>query len=406
MSGSNENTVPVRVAIALGLIGALGPSAVDMYLSSLPEIARTYQASFASVQLTLTFFLLAMGAGQLLFGPVVDAYGRRKPLLIGLAIFTACSLGAASALTLEWLIGLRFVQGLGSALTLVVIMSMVRDLSHGVTAARLFAMLMTIEGLAPILAPAVGGFIDTHYGWRAVMLVLAVLGLAVFCNSWLALPETLPAAKREPLRLRAACATYLAIARDRQFLLPTLAVAAVFFFLFAYIGGAPLVYQEVYGLSPQDFGLVFGATGVAILLGAMLAGKWVNRLGLGRLSMLGVGCMAAGTLIALASTLLESGLFGLVAGMAVALFGLGIAESTLMSLVMSSQGKALGSTAALLGAFQLSISSTATPLAGLVLEFGAMAWAGLLVVSTLLVCILTGVSVPSAASQSYNLAGH
>ncbi|QXI26550.1 multidrug effflux MFS transporter [Pseudomonas vanderleydeniana] len=406
MSGSNDPAVPVRIAMALGLIGALGPSAVDMYLSSLPEIARAYQASFASVQLTLTFFLLAMGAGQLLFGPVVDAYGRRKPLLVGLAMFTVCSLGAAWAPTLEILIGLRFVQGLGSGLTLVVIMSMVRDLSHGVTATKLFAMLMTIEGLAPILAPAAGGFIDTHFGWRAVMLVLAVLGLAVFCNSWLALPETLPVHKREPLRLRAACSTYLAIAGDRRFLLPTLAVAAVFFFLFAYIGGAPLVYQEVYGLSAQDFGLVFGATGVTILLGAMLAGKGVSRLGLGRLSMLGVCCMALGTLIVLAATLLGAGLAGVVAGMAVALFGLGIAESTLMSLVMSSQEKALGSTAALLGAFQLSVSSTATPVAGLIVSFGAAAWAGLLVASTLLVCVLTRISVSSTPAPSYNLAGH
>nr|WP_237772750.1 multidrug effflux MFS transporter [Pseudomonas putida] len=398
--------MPVRIAIALGLIGALGPSAVDMYLSSLPEIAREYRASFASVQLTLTFFLLAMGAGQLLFGPVVDAYGRRKPLLIGLTIFTACSLGAAWSPTLELLIGFRFVQGLGSALTLVVIMSMVRDVSHGVAATKLFAMLMTIEGVAPILAPAIGGFIDTHFGWRAVMLVLAALGAAVFCNSWLSLPETLDREQREPLRLRAACRTYVTIASDRKFLMPTLAVAAVFFFLFAYIGGATLVYQEIYGLSAQDFGLVFGATGVTILFGAMLTGKLVSRLGLGRLSMLGVLCMAAGAAIALLAAASGLGLVGVVGGMALSLFGLGIAESTLMSLVMSSQEKALGSTAALLGAFQLSISSTATPIAGLVLAYGPVAWVGLLAFSALMVCWLTKISVPSSSTEAYNLAGH
>ena len=109
----------------------------------------------------------------MIFGPIVDAYGRRRPLLAGLVVFTMCSLGAAWAPTLETLIALRFVQGLGSALTLVVIMSMVRDVSEGVAATKLFALLMTIEGVAPIFAPALGGVIDTHYGWRAVMLVLA-----------------------------------------------------------------------------------------------------------------------------------------------------------------------------------------------------------------------------------------
>ncbi|NTY90375.1 multidrug effflux MFS transporter [Pseudomonas putida] len=406
MSGSVITPVPVRIAVALGLIGALGPSAVDMYLSSLPEIAREFETSFASVQLTLTFFLLAMGAGQLLFGPIVDAYGRRKPLLAGLAIFTACSLGAAWAPSLEVLIGFRFVQGLGSALTLVVIMSMVRDISTGVAATKLFAMLMTIEGVAPILAPAAGGFVDAHFGWRAVMLVLAALGVAVLSNSWVALPETLAPNKRVALSVDTACKTYLAIAKDRNFLMPTLAVSAVFFFLFAYIGGATLVYQESYGLSTQQFGLLFGATGVTIIFGAMVAGRMVSRLGLGKLSMLGVSCMAIGATISLGAAASEVGLAGVVAGMAIALFGLGIAESTLMSLVMSSQEKALGSTAALLGAFQLSISSTATPVAGLVLEYGPVAWVALLAASAIVVCVLTKISVPSSASETYNLAEH
>lgn len=144
MNTVQQQRVPMKLAIGLGAIGALGPSAVDMYLSSLPEIARDYDAGFASVQLTLTFFLLAIGAGQLLFGPFVDAYGRRRPLLIGLVVFILCSLGSAWAPTLSVLLGFRFVQGLGSALTLVVIMSTVRDVSRGATATKLFALLMTI----------------------------------------------------------------------------------------------------------------------------------------------------------------------------------------------------------------------------------------------------------------------
>ncbi|WP_300727534.1 multidrug effflux MFS transporter [Pseudomonas sp.] len=400
------DTVPVKLAISLGMIGALGPSAVDMYLASLPEIAREFSASFTRVQLTLTFFLLAMGAGQLIFGPIVDAYGRRRPLLAGLVIFTLCSLGAAWAPTLQALIAFRFVQGLGSALTLVVIMSMVRDVSQGVTATKLFALLMTIEGVAPILAPALGGVIDTHYGWRAVMLVLAGLGLIVTCNSFLSLPETLAPANREPLRFGSAWQSYLAILRDGKFLRPTLAVAAVFFFLFAYIGGATFIYQETYGLDASAFGLLFGLTGIAVLVGATAAGKWVERFGLATLSRAGVACMAMGAAVTLLAVVASLGLVGVASGVALSLFGLGIAESTLMSLVMSSQKRALGSTAALLGAIQLSVSSSATPISALVLAYGPFGWAMLLMISALLVCLLTHISLRDRSDEIIETAGH
>jgi DHA1 family bicyclomycin/chloramphenicol resistance-like MFS transporter len=406
MKNVQSERVPLKLAISLGVIGALCPSAVDMYLSSLPEIARDYDASFASVQLTLTFFLLAMGAGQLLFGPFVDAYGRRRPLLIGLALFILCSLGSAWAPTLQILVGFRFVQGLGSALTLVVIMSMVRDVSHGATATKLFALLMTISGLAPILAPALGGFIDAYFGWRAIMATLAILGIAALCNSWFNLPETLSVDKRDPLHLVAACRTYMAIGMDRRFLLPTLSIAAVFFFLFAYVGGATLVYQETYGLTVQSFGTLFGLTGCAILFGAMLAARLITLLGLNRLTWMGVGCMIIGAVITLAAATTQLGLPGIAAGMAIALFGLGIAESTLTSLVMSSQKRALGSTAALLGAIQLSISSAAMPISAIVLRHGAIAWTGLLTCSTLLVCILTWISLPKGSDTAFGLADH
>ncbi|MGE8059254.1 multidrug effflux MFS transporter [Pseudomonas sp. NPDC089547] len=405
MQANPSPPLPFRFALGLGLVGALGPSAVDMYLSSLPEIANHYQASFTQVQLTLTFFLLAMGAGQLVFGPIVDACGRRKPLLAGLMLFIICSLGAAAAPSLDTLIALRFFQGLGSALTLVVIMSMVRDVSQGVEATKLFALLMTIEGVAPILAPALGGMIDTHFGWRAVMLVLAGMGLAVLANSLFNLPETLPPGKREPLRLGHACRTYIALLADRRFLRPTLAVAAVFFFLFAYIGGATLVYQAHYGLSAQAFGLLFGATGVSVLVGAMAASRLINRLGLKTLTRLGVLCMAGGACISLLGALTGLGLPGVAGGMVVALFGLGIAESTLMSLVMASQQKSLGSTAAMLGAIQLSVSASAAPLAAVVLNHGPTAWAALLALCTLVVCLLTAQSLRDTPA-SFSLAGH
>ncbi|UVM53838.1 multidrug effflux MFS transporter [Pseudomonas sp. B21-012] len=405
-SAASTPTARVGFAISLALIGALGPSAVDMYLASMPSIASEFATSYAGVQLTLTVFLLAMGAGQLLFGPLVDTLGRRRPLLAGLLVFVLSSLAAAAAPDLNSLLLARFIQGLGSALTLVVIMSMVRDVAEGARAAQIFALLMTIEGLAPVIAPALGGFVGAHFGWRAIMLVLAALGVLVLINSALMLKETLPEDKRMAWQPREFLRTYVRIARDRQFLRPALALSAVFFFLFAYIGGAAFVYQHHFGLSVEAFGTLFGATGVAILLGAITAGRLVARKGLVRLARWGAACMLVGAVLVLVGALSAAGLVGIVAGMAVAMFGLGIAEATLMSLVMSSQSTALGSTAALLGAFQLIISSFATPLSGIMAPLGAAHWALLLGLSALCVALLVHISTRHAEPQVHSLAGH
>lgn len=386
----------LRFAASLALIGALGPSAIDMYLASLPEMARDFGTGYPQVQLTLTVFLLAMGAGQLLFGPLVDALGRRRPLLAGLLVFTLTSLAAAAANSLEALLLARLIQGLASALTLVVIMSMVRDVADGARAAQIFALLMTIEGLAPILAPALGGVVDAAWGWRAIMLVLGGLGLLTLLNSALVLGETLPVAQRVRLAPRSVLRTYARIARDGTFLRPALALSAVFFFLFAYIAGSAYVYQQHFGLTSTQFGMLFGACGVAILLGAAGSGLWVKRYGVARVAWWGALCMGAGALL----TVVGGGLPMLLGGVVLALFGLGICEATLMALAMSSQHRDVGSTAALLGALQLVISSSATPLAGHLATLGPQAWAWLLAAAAVVILGLTRVALAQTISAS------
>jgi DHA1 family bicyclomycin/chloramphenicol resistance-like MFS transporter len=389
----NRPAVPRGLALSLALVAVLGPAGIDMYLASMPAMARALHTSYANVQLSLTVFLLALGCGQLLCGPVTDMLGRRRPLLAGIAVYSMAAVGAAQADHLTALLIARLVQGLGAAMTLVVVMSMVRDVADGVKAAQLFALLMTIVGLAPVLAPAVGGMLDARYGWRAVMLALAALGAVAWLHSVLRVPETLPAAQR--VTPRGSVGVYARIATDRAFLLPALALAASFFFLFAYIGGASLVYQRDFGLSADTFGLVFGATGVAVLLGAMASGRLVGRHGVARLSLAGAVAMLAG-----------AGLYGVVPGMFVALFGLGLAEATMMAMAMGSQQRALGSTAALLGAIQMTISSLATPLAAMFAEHGVLAWLGFLAGAGLLVSWLALANVRAHPDQHVRLGMH
>ena len=383
----------IRLSVSLALITILGPSAIDMYLASLPDMASDLNASVTQIQLTLTVFLIAMGLGQLVSGPVIDAIGRRKPLLWSILLFILCSIWASWSDSISMLLYARFFQGLAASMTLVVAISTVRDLSSGTEAAKLFALLMTIEGLAPVLAPAIGGFVDAHAGWTAVMLVLALMGLIAFINTWFFLPESLHSSQRQPLNLTVVLRNYGRLLKDKDFMLPALSLSAAFFFLFIYIGGASIIYQSHYGLTPEIFGIVFGGTGLSVLIGAISASKWVAKKSVPAVALRGVFAMAIGASIAALSGISSLGLPGVVAGMSVAMFGLGIAEATLMSMTMSTQKTALGSAAAVLGALQLILSAAATPLAGYLSELGGAYWLGFLVLFGVVVVLLTVLSI-------------
>lgn len=383
-----QRPVGFKTAASLALITVLGPSAIDMYLAAMPQMTQDLNTDYATMQLTLTVFLLAMGAGQLVFGPVIDALGRRRPLMAGLLVFILASLWAAGTESMQAMLYARSLQGLAVALVLVTAMSSVRDIADGVRATQLFALLITIQGVAPILAPAVGGVIEVQFGWRAVMLALAIVGALAMLNSALNLPETLPVEKRLPLRMGGVFRTYLHLACDGRFILPALALASVFFFLFAYVGGAAYVYQVEYGLRPDVFGFVFGGTGIAMMLGAMSSSRLAKTRSAAGLALGGIVIMGAGALLALLAALLGIGLYGIVAGLFLAIFGLGVAEPPLMSIAMASQTRALGATAALLGAGTHMLGSLATPLAGALAPMGPSNWLGFLLVAALVALVL------------------
>ena len=178
-----NKAVGLKLTISLAIVVALGPAAIDMYLASMPAMANELNTSYTSTQITLTIFLIFMGLGQLFFGPLSDAIGRKVPLLLGLLTYIAASFWAGSASNLESLILARAIQGIGASMAIVIVMSMVRDLAEDTQAAQLYALLNTIVALGPIIAPAIGGFIGTHYGWRGVMFALGIFGIIVLINT-------------------------------------------------------------------------------------------------------------------------------------------------------------------------------------------------------------------------------
>lgn len=397
---SPPSAVNLRLTLSLAIVVALGPAAIDMYLASMPQMSQDLHVSYAATQWTLTVFLMAMGLGQLIFGPISDAYGRRIPLIIGILSYIVAAWAASVASSLEWLIAARLLQGIGAATAIVVVMSMVRDVAEEQQAAQLYALLNSIVALGPIIAPAIGGVVGAHYGWQGIMLFLAGLGTVVLVNSLCNIPETLPQHKREQLNLKRVFVVYAHILSQRFFLLQLLAMSAVFFFLFAYIGGSSFVYQTHYALSVEQFGLVFGLTSISLIIGASLSAYLVKKMPLSRLAYLGACCMSIAGLVCVLAELFGLGLLGMVSGIACALLGLGILEATIMALAMNSQSHNLGASAALLGAVPMVIASTATPIAGILVEINSLYWVALLGVIGPVILFMVHRSLKTQSSQA------
>ena len=388
-----------RFAVLLGLITLVGSASIDMYLPFIPAMAGDLGTDYASMQLTLMVFLIATGAGQLVFGPMIDAVGRRLPLLIALAVFVLASVGASMAQSLNGLILIRILQGLACATAMVTAFSTVRDIANGVRAAQLFALLMTIQGLGPVIMPAVGGVVGSLFHWRAIFIALAILGSLVFLTSLFGLRETLPAAQRTPFRPRAIWASYADILRDRSYLLAGSALTMAYVFIFAYVGGASHVYQAGFGISAQNFGFIFGATGLAVFVGAVGSAKLVSVMKVQNIAFGSTVLIVLGSLIALSGLIAPVGLAGIVLGMFLALIGLGAAEATLMSLALSTRTTAIGTAAALLGAVPLCVGALATPVSAYLAEAGAGSWLAMLIVSGAVSALLAWVSARKVTSS-------
>lgn len=391
-------TPPRSFAFALAAVLGLGPFAIDMYLASLPEIGADFTAAPWLVQLTLTGYLVMLGFGQLIAGPITDAFGRRRPLVFGLALFVLGCLLAAVAPTMAVLVAARMVQGAGGAVAFVVANSSVRDRTQGDAATKIFALLMTVTAVAPILAPALGGVIGQFLGWRAVFVSLALLGVLALVVALRALPESLPVAARSHLSFGPVLQAYGAHLRSGRLLLPLGALAGAFVFLFGYLGGASYVYQGFYGLDQTEFGVLFGVTGVSVLLGALLAHRLAERLGTARLGVTGVLVMALGGGVALVGTVTSQSVAAVAVGIGIGLLGLGICDPALMAMCMSAVDRNVGAASALIGATQYLLGAVTTALIAVPATAGPGSWAAVLLAVALLSTLIAAVAARRATT--------
>ncbi len=355
----------VRFVLVLGALIGLGPLTIDMYLPAFPRIADDLDATSSQVQLTLTGMLLGLAVGQLVIGPLSDMYGRRRPLMVGLAAHALVSLACAVAPTVEVLAGLRLLQGFSGAAISVTAMAMVRDRFEGVAMAHLMARLFLVIGLAPIIAPSLGGLVLAWAGWRSLFHVLALAAVAMLVLAWFALTETLPAERRRPARLRASLAAYSLLLRDGRFLALALIGGAMMSTLFAYIAGASFVLQDGFGLSAGEFALVFGLNAATFVIGSQVNPLLTQRFPL--LDVLTGGILltvaAAASLLALAIADV-GGVPGVVVPIAVMLFAGGLSMPNTPALALADHAGEAGTAAAVLGCLQFGIGGVVAPLVG------------------------------------------
>ncbi|MFR9791485.1 multidrug effflux MFS transporter [Streptomyces sp. MB22_4] len=364
------------VTFVLGGLTATPPLAMDMYLPSLPEVTGSLHAPAATVQLTLTACLLGMALGQLAVGPMSDRWGRRRPLLIGLAVNLVATALCAVAPSIETLVAFRLLQGLAGAAGIVIARAVVRDLYDGVAMARFFSTLMLVSGVAPVVAPLIGGQILRVTDWRGVFVVLTVVGALLGALVWLRLPETLAPQDRHGGGVRDALRSMRSLLADLPFTGYMLAGGFAFAALFAYVSASPFVIQEIYGASPQTFSLLFGLNSVGLVAAGQLNGKvLVGRVSLDKVLAAGLTVI---TLAATALLLMSTGLLGEVglAPVAAALFllmsALGLTMPNAQTLALLRTRHAAGSASALLGTSAFLIGAVASPLVGIAGEHTAV----------------------------------
>lgn len=343
-----------RTAAILGLLSAVGPFAIDMYLPAMPSIAENLGTSVAATQATITAFFLAFGVAQLVYGPWADQAGRKPPLYLGLAIFLAGSLGCLFAPTIEWLVACRFLQGLGGAVVMVIPRAIVRDLHTGNEATRLMALIMLVISVSPMLAPLAGSIVIAFAGWRTIFGFLVVAALLSLLMTRFALPETLTAQHRVAFNFRSLLRGSRTLLTDRMFVSLTFVGGFGMASFFVFIASASFVYTQEFGLSPMQFSLAFAVNAIGFFTASQLAAPLGMRFGMARVVSLATAgfCIAALVLLGLALAGVVT-LFVLIGMLFAANACLGLVIPTTMVMALDDHGDIAGLASSLGGTLQM-----------------------------------------------------
>ena len=347
--------------LILGALTALGPFSIDMYLPGFPAIAQNLHTSVSQAALSLSSFFVGISAGQLLYGPLLDRYGRKKPLYFGLALYVVSSLGCLAVHRIETLIVLRFVQAIGSCAAAVASVALVRDLFPVKENAKVFSLLMLVLSVSPLLAPTIGGYITAAYGWQAVFVALAGLGFLLLVATARWLPNSYIPDTTLSLRPRPILTTFWTVLREPQFTTYALTGAVSFSGLFAYVAGSPLVFMDLYHVEGKVYGWIFAFLSLGLIGASQVNSLLLRRYQSAQIVLVALSCQLLLTAILLGLT--RAGVLGLggtVALLFLFLSCLGFTSPNTSALSLAPFTRHAGSAAALMGALQMAAGALAS----------------------------------------------
>lgn len=354
-----------RAAFVLGSLEVFGPLSMDLSMPLLPRLARDLHTSDSLAQASMSVCMLGLALGQLVTGPLSDRWGRRRPLLWGVGLFTVFSLLCAFAPTIEILLVLRFLQGVAGSAGIVIALAAARDIAAGAELARLLSLLGLVGALAPILAPVAGGQLAAVLDWRGLFVVLAGVGLVLLVISATLLPETLPAELRHGGGFADTGRRFGTVLRDRLFVCYLLVGACTGTAFFTYLASISFVLQDGFHLSPQTFGAVFAMNAVVAVFGSLSNRAVVRRAGPARMYVVGTTATAVAALGLLGAVVLGLGLGVLLVTLALVLFCYGVISPNSSTLALTGHGERAGTAAALLGMSSFAVGPVVAPLVAL-----------------------------------------
>jgi len=400
MNIKNKNH-PILFALMLSAFSALGPFTVDMYLSSLPQMMDYFGTSASMIQASLTASLLGLGVGQLVAGPLSDVHGRRKPLLISMVLYLLTSMACTFSPNIGMFIALRFIQGFVASAGLVISRAIVRDRYSRVEMVKFISLLTMISNVAPLISPTAGSAVTTFTSWIGVFIFLGFLGLFLTGMTVWGIKESLPTERRVPSNFGEMLRNYGSLLRDRSFMGYALVNGILFSGVFAYVAGTPFIYQNMYGISPQLFSVLFALNGLGIILGSQLVKRLAGRMDERRIFRIGLQLAFFTTAAVLIIVLVHGPFIALFISIFLFAGSIGIISPVSFTLAMASQGHIAGSAAAVLGTLQFALGAVTSPLVGIAGENSAVPF-GITIFTTSVLALISYVMLvkrPTTASQ-------
>lgn len=374
----------ISLILILGSLTALGPFTIDMYLPGFPAIAKDLGTDVSTVALTLSSYFIGISAGQLLYGPLLDRFGRKPPLYIGLLVYIATSIGCVFVNTIDGLIALRFLQAVGSCAAAVAAVAMVRDLFPVNETAKVFALLMLVVGASPMIAPTIGGYVTSAWHWHAVFIILCGMGVAILLATIFWLPDSYKPDTTMSLKPKPIIKNFLSVVKEPLFYTYAFTGSVAFGLLFAYVSGSPKVFMDVFGLSDKAYGWVFALLSVGFIGSNQVNSLLLKRFSSEQIVPVALSCQSvAGMLFVVGLMNGWIGLYGTIIFLFVLLSCLGLVIPNTSALALRPFERNAGSASSLMGALQMGIGALASVVVSLYEEKSVLPMA----------CIMAGAAI-------------